>query len=70
MLPCCCSAAGVALAMPKFNALAGWRRRYGVAGNADEAWESNGGGKFTFKIDKKGALACSPLPCGVSAIRA
>jgi hypothetical protein len=28
--------------------------RYGVAGSADEAWEANGGGKFTFKIDKKG----------------
>lgn len=31
--------------------------RYGLAGNADEAWEGNGGGTFTFKINKKGGLA-------------
>ena len=28
--------------------------RYGVADSADAAWESNGGGKFTFKIDRSG----------------
>ncbi|KAK9845913.1 hypothetical protein WJX81_005815 [Elliptochloris bilobata] len=26
--------------------------QYGIAGTADEAWEQNGGGKFTFKIDR------------------
>lgn len=30
--------------------------RYGVAGSAGEAWEAGGGGKFSFKIDKKGGL--------------
>ncbi|GAB4817289.1 hypothetical protein N2152v2_004335 [Parachlorella kessleri] len=27
--------------------------RYGIAGDPDEAWEAGGGGKFSFKIDKK-----------------
>lgn len=26
--------------------------RYGIAGSADEAWEQNGGGKFSFKVDR------------------
>jgi hypothetical protein len=26
--------------------------QYGIAGTADEAWEQNGGGKFSFKIDR------------------
>ena len=28
--------------------------QYGIASSADDAWESNGGGKFSFKIDKNG----------------
>lgn len=30
------------------------REEFGIASNADEAWQSQGGGKFTRKIDKKG----------------
>jgi hypothetical protein len=29
---------------------------YGIADDPDAAWEAGGGGKFSFKIDKKGAL--------------
>ena len=29
--------------------------QYGIAATADEAWEANGGGKFSFKIDRAGA---------------
>ena len=28
--------------------------RHGILHSADAAWEANGGGKFTFKVDKKG----------------
>jgi hypothetical protein len=28
--------------------------RYGIAEDPDAAWEAGGGGKFSFKIDKKG----------------
>ena len=31
--------------------------QYGIAATADEAWEANGGGKFSFKIDRSGASA-------------
>lgn len=30
------------------------REEFGIASNAQEAWESQGGGKYTRKIDKKG----------------
>lgn len=28
--------------------------QYSIAATADEAWEANGGGKFSFKIDRAG----------------
>ncbi|KAK9808530.1 hypothetical protein WJX73_005273 [Symbiochloris irregularis] len=43
--------------------------RYGVAGNAAEAWEQNGGGKFTFKIDRS-AIPASLKSRGWSDARA
>ena len=33
--------------------------QYGIARSADDAWESNGGGKFSFKIDKSGNSAAT-----------
>ena len=32
--------------------------QYGIAGSAEDAWEQNGGGTFTFKIDKSGEQQC------------
>ena len=34
--------------------------QYGIAATADEAWEANGGGKFSFKIDRAGARQRCP----------
>ena len=44
-------------------------QRHGIQGDAAAAWEANGGGKFTFKLDKKGVCeagrCCSHMyrPC-------
>ncbi len=38
--------------------------RYGIADCAGAAWEGNGGGKFSFKIDKKGGSAGGHIAVG------
>jgi hypothetical protein len=43
--------------------------RYRIAGDPDAAWEAGGGGKFSFKIDKKGGWVAWGWP-GVGGCRA